>query len=236
MAMAKRVGNASTAAAVLAAVVVVGACGGGPPHVRSVTLTFIRNAQSQAEADGVINTSIPGPGLSPDGKEQAQQLAHGRHDFDAVYASATADAQQTAAPLAGEMGKRVEVLDGLRPIDAGWFDGKPETMAASTYLLAPADWLIGDRQDKIPGSTSGSEFNSRFAAAVRKIYDDGHAKPVVFTQGTAIMVWTLMNAKNGKNGLLTSHPLPNTGRVVLTGNPVAGWTLMDWDGARNFAN
>ena len=50
------------------------------------------------------------------------------------------------------------------------------------------------------------------------------------------MVWTLMNAKNGKNGLLTSHPLPNTGRVVLTGDPVAGWTLVDWDGARNFAN
>ncbi len=234
--MARRMGNASKAVAVLAAVGVVGACGGGSPHARSVTLTFIRNAQSQAEADGVIDTSIPGPGLSPDGKGQAQQLAHGHHDFDAVYASETADAQQTAAPLAGEMGKQVEVLAGLRPIDAGWYNGKPETMAASTYLLAPADWLAGDRQNRVPGSTSGNEFNSRFATAVRKIYDDGHAKPVVVTQGTAIMVWTLMNAKNGKNGLLTGHPLPNTGRVVLTGNPVAGWTLVDWDGARNFAN
>lgn len=234
--MAKRMGNAFKAVAVLAAAVVVGACGGASPHARSVTLTFIRNAQSLADADGVIDTSIPGPGLSPDGKGQAQQVAHGHRDFDAVYVSDLADAQQTAAPLAGEMGKQVEVLDGLRPINAGWYNGKPEAMAASTYLLAPADWLNGDRQDSVPGSTSGSEFNSRFTAAVRKVYDDGHAKPVVFTQGTAIMVWTLMNAKNGKNSLLTNHPLPNTGRVVLTGNPVTGWTLVEWDGLRNFTN
>jgi len=222
--------------AVLAAAVVVGACGGGAPQARSITLTFVRNAQSQAEADGLIDTSIPGPGLSPDGKGQAQQVTHAHHDFDAVYASDMADAQQTAAPLAGEMGKQVEVLDGLRPINAGWYNGKPETMAAATYLLAPVDWLNGDRQDSVPGSTSGSEFTSRFAAAVRKIYNDGHAKPVAVTQGTAIMVWTLMNAKNGKNSLLTTHPLPNVGRVVLTGNPVTGWTLVDWDGIRNFAN
>lgn len=234
--MSTRMGNALKAVALLAAAVVVGACGGGSPHVRSITLTFIRNAESQTESDGLIDTSIPGPGLSADGKGQAQQVAHARHDFDAVYASDTADAQQTAGPLAGDMGKQVEVLDGLRPINAGWYNGKPETMAASTYLLAPADWLNGDRQDSVPGSTDGTDFNSRFTAAVRKVYDDGHAKPVVFSQGTAIMVWTLMNAKNGKDSLLTNHPLPNTGRVVLTGNPVTGWTLVDWDGIRSFAN
>jgi hypothetical protein len=49
------------------------------------------------------------------------------------------------------------------------------------------------------------------------------------------MAWTLLNAKNGKNSLLTSHPLPNTGRVVITGNPTGGWTLVDWDGIRNFS-
>ena len=46
------------------------------------------------------------------------------------------------------------------------------------------------------------------------------------------MVWTLMNVKNPKNGLLTSHPLPNIGRVVISGNPTNGWTLVDWDGIR----
>jgi len=224
------------AAAVLAATVIVAACGGSP-QARSITLTFVRNAQSQANADGVINTDVPGPGLTPEGTGQAKQLVNqiSHRDIDGIYASAMAEAQQTAAPLASELGKRVEVLNGLQSLNAGWYNGKPETMANSTYLVAPADWVNGDVQDSIPGSISGKQFNDQFSASVRKIYDSGQNNPVVFSQGTAIMVWTLMNAKNGKDSLLTSHPLPNIGRVVITGNPMTGWTLVDWDGVHNFS-
>ena len=57
---------------------------------------------------------------------------------------------------------------------------------------------------------------------------------MVFSQSMAIMVWTLMNTKNPKDSLMNSHPLPNIGRVVISGNPMTGWTLVDWDGVRNF--
>jgi broad specificity phosphatase PhoE len=223
-------------AAVLAATLVVGACGGSA-QARAITLTFIRNAQTQADADGVINTDPPGPGLTPEGQGQAQQVAHrsGRNDFDAVYASAMAEAQQTAGPLAGELGKQVEILNGVQALNAGWYNGKPESMSSATYMLAPAGWINGDIQDSIPGSISGKQFNDQFTAAVNKVYNSGHNKPVVFSQGPAIMAWTLLNTKNGKNSLLTSHPLPNTGRVVITGNPTDGWTLVEWDGIRNFS-
>ena len=223
------------AASVLAATVIVGACGGSA-QAHSITVTFIRNAQSQANADGVIDTDVPGTGLSAEGKGQAQQVVHqaGHNKFDGIYASAMAEAQQTAAPLASELGKQVEVLNGLQSINAGWYNGKPETMANSTYMLAPADWINGDIQNSIPGSVNGKQFNDQFTAAVQKIYNSGHRNPAVFSQGTAIMVWTLINTKNGKNNLLTSHPLPNIGHVVITGNPADGWTLVDWDGIRNF--
>ncbi len=221
------------AAAVLAATVIVGACGGSP-QARSITLTFIRHAQSEANAGGIINTEVPGPGLSPEGQGQAQQLAHTQHDFDAIYASTMVRAQQTAAPLAAELGKQVEVLPGAQEINAGWYEGKPDSMASSTYLLAPADWLNGDVQDSIPGSVSGKEFNERFTAAVNKIYNSGNSKPVVFSHLYSIMYWTLMNTKNAKDSLATGHPLPNIGHVVITGNPMTGWTLVDWDGIRNF--
>ncbi|OMC22544.1 histidine phosphatase family protein [Mycobacterium sp. SP-6446] len=223
------------AASVLAATVIVGACGGSA-QAHSITLTFIRNAQSQANADGVIDTGIPGPSLTAEGKGQAQQLVHqaGHNQFDSVYASEMAEAQQTAGPLASELGKQVEVLNGLQSINAGWYNGKPETMSSSTYMLAPADWINGDLQNSIPGSVSGKQFNDQFTAAIQKIYNSGHHSPAVFSQGTAIMVWTLMNTKNAKTSLLSSHPLPNIGRVVVTGNPVDGWTLVDWDGIRNF--
>ncbi len=229
------VSKASKVLAVLAATAIVGACG-GTEQARSITLTLIRNAQSQANADGIIDTSDPGPSLTADGKGQAQQLAHAQHDFDSVYASAMAEAQETASPLASELGKRVEVLSGLQSINAGRYNGKPESMASSTYMLAPTDWLNGDVRDSIPGSISGQEFNSQFNTAIRKIYDSGHSKPVAFSQGTAIMVWTLMNVKNPKSSLLTSHPLPNAGRVVITGNPMDGWTLVDWDGVHTFTD
>ncbi|OCB18818.1 histidine phosphatase family protein [Mycobacterium malmoense] len=231
------VSNVSKALAVLTATLVVGACGGSP-QARSITVTFIRHAESEANANGVIDTSVPGPGLTAEGKAQAQQVAHqaGHRDYDGIYASTMARAQQTAAPLAAELGKQVEVLQGIQEINAGWFDGKPVAQENATYLLAPADWLKGDVQNSIPGSIDGKQFNEQFTAAVQKVYSSGQHNPVVFSHKFAIEYWTLMNAKNAKDSLLNSHPIPNIGRVVITGNPVNGWTLVDWDGIRDFHN
>ncbi|HWT49359.1 MAG TPA: histidine phosphatase family protein [Mycobacterium sp.] len=237
--MAKRsvIRKASKAVAVLAATVILGACGGSP-QARSITLTFVRHAQSEANASGIIDTAVPGPGLSPEGKGEAEQVAHqlARNNYDGVYASTMVRTQQTAAPLAAELGKQVEVLPGLQEIGAGWYEGKPVSMASSTYLLAPADWLNGDVQNSIPGSITGKEFNNQFTAAINKIYNGGQRNPVVFSHLYAIMYWTLMNTKKAKDSLATSHPLPNIGRVVISGNPMTGWTLVDWDGIRNFTN
>ncbi len=221
--------------ALLAAAVILGACS-GTPQVRSITVTFVRHAGSTANVSGTRDTSVPGPGLSPEGKDQAAQLANQlvREHYDAVYASTMERAQQTAAPLAADLHKQVEVLPGLQEISAGWYEGKPVSMDPSTYLVAPADWLNGDVQDSIPGSVSGREFNDQFTGAVRKIYDSGNSNPVVFSHRYAIEYWTMLNVKNPKDSLLTSHPLPNGARVVITGNPMTGWTLVDWDGIRNF--
>ncbi len=234
MAKRTRFGKASTLLVVLAAAMLVAACGSDTPQARTVTLTFIRNAQSQADADGIIDTAVPGPSLTEEGKGQAQQLTHQHHDFDGIYSSPMAADQQTAGPLGTQLSKQVEVLQGVQSLNAGWYNGKPESMSSSTYMLAPGRWVDGDVDTSIPGSVSGEKFNSDFTAAIRKIYDSGRNKPVVFSQGNAIMVWTLMNVKNPKTSLLTSHPLPNTGRVVITGNPATGWSLVEWDGVRSF--
>ena len=224
------------AAAALAAVITVGACS-GTPHVRSITLTFIRHAESQSNAAHVINTDIPGPSLTEEGQGQAEQLAHqlARNNFDGVYASDMVRTQQTAAPLAHALGKPVNILPGLREIDAGRYNDTPTKKADSTYLLAPALWLKGDLKDAIPGSISGEEFNDQFTAAVQKIYDSGNSRPVAFSHAESIMYWTLINVKNPKDSLATTHPLPNLGRVVIPGSPVLGWTLVDWDGIRDFS-
>lgn len=223
------------AALVLAVMIVVVACAGSP-HVRTITLTFVRHAQSVSNAEGIINTEVPGAGLTEEGRKQATQIAHqlGRNGYDGIYASTMVRTQQTAAPMSEQLSRRVEVLPGLREIDAGWYEDEPKSISGSTYLLAPKDWLHGDRANAIPGSIDGNEFNDQFTAAVQKIYDRGDAKPVAFSHGAAIMTWTLMNVKNPKDSLMTDHPLPNIGRVVITGSPATGWRLVDWDGIRDF--
>lgn len=223
------------AAVVLAAAILVAACS-GTPHVRTITLTLIRHAESESNADDIISTDIPGTGLTDKGRKQAEQIAHqlGRNNYDGVYASSLVRTQQTAAPLAKKLGRQVEVLPGLREIDAGWFDGKPTSMADFTYLLAPEGWLHGDRSFAVPGSIDGNAFNDQFTRAVQRIYDSGDAKPVAFSHSAAIMTWTLMNARNVTDNLMADHPLPNIGRVVLNGSPTSGWRLLDWDGIRQF--
>ena len=219
-------------------VVLLAACGSQPqPDVRTVTLTLIRHAESEANAADVASTVVPGPGLTPVGQEQAATLATklAANRYDGVYASEMLRTQQTAAPAAKALGEQVTILPGMNEIAAGWFEGIPMSDTSGTFLLGPQSWLKGDRRFGIPGSVDGNQFNGAFTGAVQKIYDSGNDKPVAFSSGLAIMMWTLLNARNGKPSLLTDHPLPNTGRVVLTGNPVTGWVLQDWDGITNFS-
>ncbi len=228
----------SSALAMLMSVMLVAACGGQPaPDVRDITLTFVRHAESEANAADIASTEVPGPGLTPTGQEQAAALANtlAGNNYDGVFASQLLRTQETAAPTAKSLGEQVTVLPGLNEIPAGWFEGMPMADTSGTFLLGPEGWLKGDRRFGIPGSVDGDQFNSAFTGAVQTIYDSGDEKPLAFSSGLAIMIWTLMNARNGKPSLLSDHPLSNTGRVVITGNPVTGWTLIDWDGITNFA-
>jgi len=201
------------------------------PH--TITLTFVRHAQSVSNASGVIDTSTPGPELTAKGWCQARvaaaQLAS-RH-YDGIYASSMIRTQETAQPTAQALREPVTVLPGLRELEAGQYEGKPESAIPLTYFVAPKQWLKGDRSARIPGSVDGNEFNARFDEGVQRIYDSGDQNPVAFSHSAAITFWVLMNARNADPKLLVSKPLTNVGRVVLNGNPANGWTLTEWDAA-----
>lgn len=222
--------------AALMAVALVASCSSSAPKARTITLTFIRHGESQANKDGIIDTSVPGPSLTSTGEQQADSVANRlkSNDYDGIYASEMVRTQQTAAPMSKALGEPVNVLPGLNEISAGWFNGQKMDSAAATYMVAPMDWMRGFTNFSIPGSVSGTEFNGKFTSAVQRIYESGDAKPVAFSSAASIMMWTLLNVRNAKDSLATDHPLPNTGRVVISGNPVDGWTLVDWDGITEF--
>jgi broad specificity phosphatase PhoE len=217
-------------AAVLVAVLAAGCGSARAAGAHTITLTLVRHAQSAGNASGLIDTSTPGPELTPKGWCQAT-LAAGQlspNHYDGIYASNMIRTQETATPTAQALGEPVEVLPGLREIEAGQYEGQPESNAQN-YLAAPRRWLQGDRGARIPGSVDGNEFEARFDESVQHIYDSGELNPVAFSHGGAIMLWVLMNVRNPDPSLLTGKPLPNIGRVVVTGNPSNGWTLTEWD-------
>nr|WP_254902083.1 histidine phosphatase family protein [Mycobacterium simiae] len=221
-------------AAVMVFVATLAAGGATPARAAGqhpITLTLVRHAQSAANASGVIDTSTPGPELSPRGWCQATLVAPqlAQNHYDGVYASSMIRTQETATPTSQALAESVTVLPGLREIEAGDYEGTPEADIAQTYFAAPARWLRGDRTARIPGSVDGNEFDARFSEAVQRIYDTGQQNPVAFSHSAAIMFWVLMNAHNADPTLLKTRSLTNVGHVVLTGSPAGGWTLTEWD-------
>jgi len=224
------VGRLIAAIVVAAMAVGCGSARAAGPH--TITLTLVRHAQSAGNASGLIDTSTPGPALTPEGWCQAT-LAAGplsANHYDGVYASTMIRTQETAAPTAQALGEPVNVLPGLREIEAGQYEGQPESDARD-FMVGPMRWLRGDRTARIPGSIDGNEFDARFDDAVQHIYDSGELNPVAFSHAGAIMLWVLMNVHSPDRSLLTSKQLPNMGRVVVTGNPSDGWTMTEWDAA-----
>ena len=225
----------------------------------NMTITFIRHGQSYGNTSGNIDTQVPGPVLTPDGQQQAKDIAAqlGDRNFDAIYASTMVRTQQTAVPLSQYLGLPIQVLPGLQEIEAGKYEGTPERAGLFGYLTAPLAWaglsvtpppnisfnpitpnldaFIPSAADPTTGLT-GHQFQDRVNGALQTIYDNGDRNAAVFSHGGTIMIWTMMNAKNlsaeQKIMLFTQHPLGNTGVVVVEGNPEDGWNLVEWNGVK----
>lgn len=225
----------------------------------NMTITFIRHGQSYGNTSGNIDTQVPGPVLTPDGQQQAKDIAAqlGDRNFDAIYASTMVRTQQTAVPLSQYLGLPIQVLPGLQEIEAGKYEGTPERAGLFGYLTAPLAWAglsvtpppnisfnpIAPNLDAfIPSAAdpttglNGHQFEDRVNGALQTIYDNGDRNASVFSHGGTIMIWTMMNAKNlsaeQKIMLFTQHPLGNTGVVVVEGNPEDGWNLVEWNGVK----
>ncbi|CAN5342918.1 hypothetical protein BH09ACT7_BH09ACT7_06410 [soil metagenome] len=206
----------------------------------ALTLTFVRHGESEGNASGFIDTTVPGPPLTELGQTQSDAVAavlaarNAVNPFDGIYASDMIRTQQTAAPTATALDQSVVILPGVHEISAGIFEGQSqdEGLGRIGYVLAPLSWALGARSVPIPGSTDtdGNVFEGRVNDAVQTIYDSGDRNALVFSHGATIMFWTMMNVDNPDLGLILSHPLGNTAIVVVTGNPEDGWTLHNWDG------
>ncbi len=197
----------------------------------NMTLTLVRHGESFGNTSGFIDTRTPGPNITPAGWGQAlavtEKLVGNKHD--AIYASTMIRTQQTATPLATQVGMPIKVLPGLREVEAGDLEGAPNAQAGG-YLGVVMNWVAGDRSARITGGMNGDEFDRRADGAVQKIYNDRSRNPVAFSHGAAMMAWVNLNVKNPVAPDFAQQHIPNTVVVVICGNPRNGWTLVSWDG------
>lgn len=218
-----------------------------PTPSTKIVIDFVRHGESIGNASNLVDTAVPGTGLTALGQQQSLTVANllqGQGPFAGIFSSQLLRAQQTAAPLASLLGMNVQPLSGLNEINGGMLNGLPEIPLGVLYLPGPLAWTLGLPLVPIlaPGSGlfSGLAFDQGFVNALQTMYTGALAHPVLAANGQitdvayssefAIEVGTLMNVKNPDLLLMLTHPLTNTGVVVVQGDPRDGWTLVSWEG------
>jgi broad specificity phosphatase PhoE len=214
---------------------------------QSIVIDFVRHGQTDPNALNLIDTAIPGAPLNALGQQQAQTIANvlaSQGPFAGIFDSQLLRTQQTAAPLAGMTGMTPQPLAGLNEISAGAFQGLGQIPAGILYLVGPVAWTLGfpltpmlapfsaDPNGVVFGNSFNSALQTMYATALANpvVAANGHITDVAYSSELAIEVGTLMNVNNPDPLLMLTHPLPNTGVVVVQGNPQSGWTMVSWDG------
>ncbi|MFD2339936.1 histidine phosphatase family protein [Clavibacter tessellarius] len=194
-------------------------------------LILIRHGQTPSNVQGVLDTRIPGPGLTDLGREQAALLPGTlrAEAIGALYVSTMRRTHETAAPLAGALGLAPVERAGLREIAAGGLEMRGDRDAVVEYLETMIRWVGGEDDRRLAGGETGREFAARFDAVVAEAEATGHGTVALVSHGAAIRCWSGMRARGLDAAFVADHALENTGVVVLEGSG-ADWTLVSWEG------
>jgi len=191
-------------------------------------LLLVRHGQTPSNVAGLLDTALPGPGLTALGARQAAAIPEaliGRV-VQGIAVSTLVRTSLTAAPLVEALGLDPVELDGLREIDAGDLEMSGRHEDHVRYLETVFAWGAGDLARRMPGGPDGAEFLGRFDDAVATVADTGWETAVVVSHGAAIRSWASARAVGVDRELMAYTPLANTGLVEVEGDPVAGWRFV----------
>jgi broad specificity phosphatase PhoE len=183
-------------------------------------LVLARHGQTPSNVAKLLDTVLPGPGLTELGRAQAaalgEELATGT-PITALYCSAAARARETAGLVGSVLGLEPEVVDGLHEVQVGELEGRNDDAAIAAFREVFEQWQAGDLAVAYPGGESGRDLLTRWRAGVAGIRER-HAGG-----GTVVVVG------HGAAPVESNH-LDNCGRVVVSarddGPP--DWELEAW--------
>ncbi|ROR96787.1 putative phosphoglycerate mutase [Salana multivorans] len=192
-------------------------------------LYLVRHGQTHSNVGSLLDTAVPGAELTDLGRLQARALvpALGSSGIEAIHVSTLRRTHATAAPLVSALGLTPEVQDGLREISAGSMEMQGDEVSVLRYLEVAGAWLDGELGVRMPGGESGEEVFERFDAAVERLAGTGVETAAAVSHGAIIRVWAGVRSVGILDGMAARRPLPNTGGVLLEGEP-GDWRLVSW--------
>ncbi len=202
-------------------------------------LVFVRHAQSIANTTGSLDCSVPGPGLSPLGFEQARALPDALvPDLDSspvrtIWASTMLRAQQTAEPLAERLGLPVNVHPLLHEGHVGDLNGRVDDEAHQALEDLYACWQLDEDLERLrPGGESATMLVERMRQVIADVLASVEAGVAVVVSHGAILRVTLPRLCQGVTPAYTlAHHLPNTARVVVDVLDGDKLVCRTWDGS-----
>jgi probable phosphoglycerate mutase len=195
-------------------------------------LLLIRHGQTPSNVEGLLDTRIPGPGLTDLGLEQAAAVpaALAGETVDAIYVSDMVRTHITATPLAENRGLPLTAREGIKEVSSGSFEMRADRPAVEAYLASVTAWADGDLEYRLEGGETGIEVVARYNLVVEEAYNAGHQSVVFFSHGAVIRTWVGVMADNVDGRFVAEHHLDNTGIVVVEGSPEGGWTALTYMG------
>lgn len=199
-------------------------------------LVLARHGETAANAEGILDTLLPGHPLTERGHQQAAELAQrlAGEPVVAVYASRALRAQQTAQPIAARHDQVVQVLSGAHEVFIGDLEGCRGPEAHSSLHELYRVWHHGDLDAARPGGESGKQVLERYladVAAIRSAHPDGTVVLVSHGAATRLTIMALASnlASNTDGPFAELRLLPNAATVLLEADG-SGWRCLRWDG------
>lgn len=188
-------------------------------------LIFVRHAESEANVVGSLDSSVPGPPLSPLGYEQAKALPDAvAAELDGlpvrtVWASTMLRTQQTAQPVAERYGVPVQVHPELHEVYVGDLNERVDDEARQAFYEVFACWHVdGDMERCCPNGETGTSLVGRLRTSVHDIVTGAGDEPgaaVVVSHGAILMVGLPWLCENLTASYAATHHLTNTALVVV---------------------
>ncbi|WP_294188676.1 alpha-ribazole phosphatase [uncultured Clostridium sp.] len=151
---------------------------------------LVRHGETDWNLKGKIqgNTDIE---LNKTGIKQAYELSNKmlekNYKFSKIYSSPQKRALQTAKILSENTNIECIVVDKLKEMNLGKWEGLAWSEVRENYPLEYKEWFVKRRYTKTPNGESYEEMLERVLDSLYKIIDDNSDNIVIVTHSTVIM-------------------------------------------------